>query len=410
MEEKSSSNYLIAVAAFVIVATFGGTRFAFGVFFKPLINELSWSRAVTSGAYSLSYITHGLVGLLIGRIIGRIGPRTIMTVEALCMGVGYVLMARTSQVWQLYLFYSVLIGIGNCVHVPILSTVSQQYSTRRGLMTGIVMAGVGVGQLIVPPLAAWMISTYDWRVAYVVIGIAALVLMIVPAQFLKYPENTPAAASAGERKHTGSVLGLDEPTVRDAVRTKQYWFIIAIHFCLAYCTMSVMVHIVPFATDLGMAPATAASVLSVIGAALIAGRVILGSAADKIGEERVFLVCFVLLVIASAGLLVIRQVWSFYAVALLFGLALSSSSVLGSTLIARIYGLKRHATIVGMATFSFTIGACISPYLFGYIHDLNNSYHEAFLTGVAVAALGLISTIMLVIHKAGDYGGWAAGA
>ncbi len=76
-EQKTSYNYIIAVAAFVIAATFGGTRFAFGVFFKPLINELGWSRAVTSGAYSLSYITHGLTGLLIGRIIGRVGPRLI---------------------------------------------------------------------------------------------------------------------------------------------------------------------------------------------------------------------------------------------------------------------------------------------------------------------------------------------
>ncbi len=284
---------------------------------------------------------------------------------------------------------------------PYSPPVSQNYTERRGLITGIVMAGVGVGQLIVPPLAAWMISVYDWRFSYIIIGIGALLLMMVSAQFLKYPGGRTADASTAGSGAALAEQSVGEPSVRDAMHTVQLWLIMAIQFCLAYCTMAVMVHIVPYTTALGIAPTVAASILSVIGGALIAGRVAMGAAADKIGEDRIFLIGFVLLAAASIGLLLVRQIAAFYLIAVLFGLALSTSSAIGSTLIARIYGLKRHAALFGMTTFSFTFGASISPYLFGYIHDLNTNYHEAFLTGVAVALLGLIAAVLLVARISG---------
>ena len=127
-------------------------------------------------------------------------------------------------------------------------------------------------------------------------------------------------------------------------------------------------------------------------------RIIIGNAADRIGEERVFLIGFLLLVIALIGFFFIEQAWGFYLFAVCIGFVFSTR-MLSSPLSARIYGLKAHATILSIVNFAIMIGAAISPYLFGYLHDVTNSYHLAFIVATIIAGLGLISAIILVLNK-----------
>ena len=124
-EKSTAGHLLVIIAAFSIMAIFGGTRLSFGVFFKPIMNELGWTRAMTAGAFSLSLITHGLVSLELGRLTDKFGPRVVLTICGIFMGAGYLLMSQLNTLWQLYLFYGVIVGIGTAVHVPILSTVAR---------------------------------------------------------------------------------------------------------------------------------------------------------------------------------------------------------------------------------------------------------------------------------------------
>ena len=396
---KSSGDYLVIVATFIIMSTFAGTRFTFGVFFKPVINDFGWTRALTSGAFSLTFVTHGFASLVLGRMTDRYGPRVALTICAVFTGIGHILMSQISEVWQLYLFYGIIIGIGSSVHVPILSTIAKRFKNRRSMISGIVMSGEGAGQLVIPPLAAWMITVCSWRQSYIILGVSALLLMLISAQFLGNRSGNEITPKKQEQHEPDAGM----PAIRVIARTKQFWIINILFFLLAFCAVSILVHIVPYITDIGIAPTAAAGVLAFIGIAIMIGRILLGIAADSIGEENLIAVCFILVLIALVGFLSFRAEWHFYLFAILFGLGVNVA-ILGSTLIARLWGLRAHATIFSIANFSFTAGAAISPYLFGYIHDVTDSYHLAFVTDITMALAGLVLAIILVRSLTDNHG------
>jgi OFA family oxalate/formate antiporter-like MFS transporter len=120
-----------------------------------------------------------------GGLNDRLGPRIVLTVCGVLIGVGFLLMSQIGALWQLYLFYGVIVGAGlGGTFVP-LTTTARWFVARRGLMTGIVTAGVGVGALIGPPIANWLITGYDWRRSYAILGSIVLGCVVVGAQLLR---------------------------------------------------------------------------------------------------------------------------------------------------------------------------------------------------------------------------------
>jgi MFS family permease len=173
------------VAFFIMVMSWAVYN-SFGVFFNPLLDEFSWTSAMTSGAFSLSMIIYGVLGIAVGALNDRFGPRIVVTFCGFLLGIGYLLMSQVNTLWQLYLFLGVIVGIGmSGVWVPQLSTVARWFVKRRTLMTGIVIAGAGIGQLIGPPVITRLISIYDWRLTFIILGGVVLVAMVLAAQFLK---------------------------------------------------------------------------------------------------------------------------------------------------------------------------------------------------------------------------------
>ena len=158
-EQRFFYGYIIvAVSFFIMLVTFS-FHISFGVFFKPLLTEFGWARAMTSGAFSVYMFLHGLLYIVTGRLNDKYGPRILTTACGIVLGLGYLLMSQISAIWQLYLFYGVIIAIGTSgLWVPLMSTVTRWFVKRRGLMTGITVAGIGTGTIIVPPLANWSIS------------------------------------------------------------------------------------------------------------------------------------------------------------------------------------------------------------------------------------------------------------
>jgi MFS family permease len=153
--------YLIIAACASIQAIGVGTYVTFGVFFGPLLDELGGSRASLSGAHSLAFLIAGLLGILVGRLTDRFGPRVLMTVAGFFFGFALLLMSSAAALWQVYLFYSVLLGIGlSAIDVIALSTTARWFFRRRGVMTGIVKMGTGSGQLVMPLVASALITGF----------------------------------------------------------------------------------------------------------------------------------------------------------------------------------------------------------------------------------------------------------
>jgi MFS family permease len=174
--------YNIVASGFIIQAVAIGAMFTYGVFFKEFQAEFGWTRATVSGASSLAFLVMGAAGIRAGRLNDRIGPKILVVVSGISMGLGYLLMSRIQAPWQLYLLYGVLVGTGFSTHdVITLSTVARWFAKRRGMMSGIVKVGTGSGQLVVPLIATALIAAYGWRNAYLIIGAAVLVILVTVA-------------------------------------------------------------------------------------------------------------------------------------------------------------------------------------------------------------------------------------
>jgi len=380
-----------------MLSTFG-TRFAFGVFFKPMLTEFGWTRALTSGAFSLSMVVEGLLGIVMGGLTDRLGPRIVLTLCGCLLGLGYLLMSRVGAIWQLYLFYGVIIGIGmSGAVVPLLSTVARWFVKRRSMMAGIVLTGTGLGTLIAPPVASWLISVYDWRTSYIILGGAVLVVVVLGAQLLRRDPAQMGQRPYGENKgeERGLKLGTEGFSLREAVYTRQFWVVFAMFLCFGICTFAIMVHIVPHATDLGISAASAANILAAIGGASIVGKVVLGNAADKIGIRQVFLICFLLWSASLFWLVPATEMWVFYLFAVVFGFAHGGIVASHAPILAGLFGLGSHGLILGVGGLSVTFGAAVGPFLAGYIFDITDSYQTAFLVCAAIAIVGLILTVVL---------------
>jgi len=249
IEPRIFYGHIIVGAGFAIQWISVGAMFTYGVFFKHLATEFGWSRATISGASSLTFLFLGLMGIIAGRLNDRVGPRIIMTVSGICLGLGFLLMSGLQAPWQLYLFYGVIVGSGLSTHdVVILSTVARWFVRKRGMMTGIVKVGTGAGQLVIPLLASVLIAAYGWRLSYVIIGSAVIILIVVVAQFMRRDPKQMGFLPDGGTKVEGPV---SEPAetgllLRDAIRTRQFWTLCLAYFTVLFCLLTIIVHIVPW--------------------------------------------------------------------------------------------------------------------------------------------------------------------
>jgi len=396
--------YIVAAACFAIQGIGIGTFISFGVFFKPLLAEFGWSRAAISGASSVNFLVAGLLGIFVGSLNDRFGPRLIMAVTGFFFGLGYLLMSQLHAIWQLYLFYGVVIGIGmSSIDVIMLSTVARWFVRRRGMMTGMVKVGTGAGQLVIPLLASMLIAAYGWRDAYVIIGALVLVLIISIAQLLRRDPGQMGLLPDGDKKTAVDEINLAGGglSLREAMRTKEFWTLCVVNLTVVYCLLTVMVHIVPHARDIGISAIKAAGILSTIGGVSMVGRLLTGIAIDRIGNKRSMMICSLILIASFLWLQVARELWMLYLFAVIYGLAHGGFFTVISPIVAEHFGISSHGVIFGIVVFSGTVGGAIGPLLAGHIFDLTGSYHLVFLilTALGIIALALTSLLRPVVGR-----------
>jgi MFS family permease len=398
-ERRLFYGYVIAAAAFLLMAVSSGAIFSFSVFFASLQAEFGWTRAVTSSAFSLNMFVQGMLGIAVGRLNDRFGPRIILTLGGLVLGTGFVLVSRVDALWQLYLLYGVVIGIGvSGGPVPLMSTVARWFRARRGLMTGIVMAGFGLGTMTVPPLADWLIRTLSWRSSFVAVGVLLLVVMPLAAQLLR---RDPAVKGLQPLGGHDVLDGTRAPAVArglqfsEAARTRQLWLLVAAFGAFGFSVQSIMVHVVIHATGLGLPPEAAARIMTAIGALGIVGRVSVGALADRHGAKRLLVSQYALLAISLFLFAIARDPWSIYGCAFAFGFAFGGIVPLNSHIVAELFGLRAHGAVLGATGLSIGIGGSLGPVFTGYCYDVLASYTVPFITCGVVSAVAALLTCLV---------------
>ena len=390
--------YIVGVAGLITSLIMVGTYHSFGIFFKPMAADFGWSRALVAGSRALSHFLYGLLGIVAGKLTDKFGPRVVLIGCGLFLGLGHLLMSEVSSIWQLYLFYGLLAGIGaSGIDTPVLSTIARWFSKRRGTITGIVKTGGGIGILSIPLLANWLILNYSWRDAYVIIGLITIIGVIVAAMFLKRDPAQVGQLPDGAQKIVGVGLSVDtrQFSLRDVLSTRQFWIMSAVWFSISFSVQIVMVHTAPHVTDLGISATSAATVVSTIGGFSIIGRLGLGTVSDLLGKKPAFIIALLSLTASIIMLLYARETWMFYVFTFLYGIAHGSFFTLISPMLAELFGLGSLGTILGAVMFIGTFGGTLSPVLAGRIFDTTGSYQGAFLLCLTFSTAAVILMFFL---------------
>ncbi|MEX2224313.1 MAG: MFS transporter, partial [Candidatus Rokuibacteriota bacterium] len=191
--------WIVVAGAFLILFMAYGTQYAFGVFFAALIDEFGWSRASLSGVFSLYAFTYAGFALVTGRLTDRWGPRAVISIGGVLLGLGLISMSRVSALWQPYVCYGLVAALGmSTAYVPCNATVAKWFTRRRGLAIGLASAGGSLGTFALPPVAHWIVSRLGWRWAYVVFGAAVLLALNALAALMRRDPETVGLVPDGD--------------------------------------------------------------------------------------------------------------------------------------------------------------------------------------------------------------------
>ncbi len=392
------------VVAAILVSNFimMGVNSSFGVFFKSLEGTFGLTRATTSAVLSGRMAFSCLSAVLGGWAIDRYGPKVVFSIMGLFIGISLILTSQTTAAWQLFVTYSLLMAIGvGAFYVVTTSTILRWFDRRRGLALGITGSGGGLGIAVMAPLAAFLIESFEWRNTLMMLGVIVWLVMIPVAQLLRkdpyeigaLPDGaTPDDLTARIKEDTTSppIISLGK-----VFQTKNFWSFLFIWVLLAFSWVFVLTHIVPHATDLGFSTIQSATILSLTGIAMIAGRLLTGALTEKISAKTIAIISSLLQAGVLLWLVWGQELWMLYLFGLLHGFAMGGFTTTISVLIGGTFGLKDIGKILGVLEIGIFIGAAAGPYFGGLIFDVSSSYTLAFLimAGTVLARIPLVALI-----------------
>ncbi len=398
--------YILVAVAFIIQVLVWGIYNSFGVFFNPLLDDFGWPRATISGAASLSQIALGVGAIVLGNLNDRFGPRILIVFCGILAGLGYFLMSQINSIWQLYIFHGLIVGIGvSGTDVILLSTTARWFIKRRGMMSGIVKIGTGVGIMIMPLVAAGLISNYGWRTSFQIIGIVLCVVLVLGAQLLRRDPARMGLLPDGEKTGNNLNQRLHETglSLAQAVRTLRFWMLCVAFFVILWCTFTIIVHFSPHMVDLGFSESFGATMISIIGGASIIGRLVMGITGDRLGNKRALLISFAILIASFAWLQLAGETWSILLFTAAYGFCHGGFYALISPTIAEFFGTRSHGAIFGIVIFCGSMGGAIGPLATGYIFDITTSYNVAFLVLLALSVMGFVSILFSGTRQRGSF-------
>jgi MFS family permease len=365
--------------------------FSFGVFLKPVTEDLGLSRGTLSTALGASTWLTALSCPTVGWLIDRWGTRRIMLPGILLFALavaGFALM-QASPLFLVYLIFAIVGFVGGVqTPIPYAAVLSHWFDRQRGLALGVATAGVGLGVALIPQLAAFLINRFGWREAYVGLAIAVLVLAFVPvAVFVRDP---PV-----ERPSNGGIAaalpGIDAFA---ALKSGTFWTLAIAFFLGVLAINGTIVHIVALLTDRGIALQIATGALSAAGLAIIVGRIICGFCLDRFWGPWVA-ICFFILPMLGIALLASGLSAPFPLIgAALCGAGIGAEIDLMAFFISRYFGLKAYGKIYGLMFMLFNVGTGLGPALSGRAFDIFHSYLQIFL----VYEVALAITCLLLVR------------
>jgi MFS family permease len=403
--------WIIVAVSFVTLFLVVGTHFSLGIFYLEILEDYSWTRGETAGAFSTMLVVHAVFSLAVGVLFDRLGPRKLFPLGGLAIAIGFAACSQIRAIWHLYVFLGGIaaVGISTLAFVPHMALIPNWFVRRRGMATGIVYAGIGSGQLVLAPVIQAMVSSIGWRAAFIVLA-TAIVLVVVPltAIFQRrrpeeiglYPDGVPPTEAPPPRHDLQSrpdhrtVDKAVEWTILQAARTPQFWLLMVTGTGLGMNLNTLMVHQMAFLTDVGYSKLLGASLLGVIGGLRSVGGMSLGSLSDRIGREMAYSIGSIAAFVGIMLLMSIQdtsQPWRLYLFVLTYGLGYGALGPVYAAAAADLFPGKHLGTILGVLEAGYGLGGALGAFVAGYLFDVLGSYVVSFTLVLGAIAISCAS-------------------
>jgi len=376
---------IVAAGAFMGCIAIGSI-FSLPVFLQPMSAATGWSRTDIAFAMTLNFIAMGVAAFGWGMMMDRIGPRPVLLCGSTVLGLGLVLASRAPNVAVFQFCYGVLVGVGGgAIFAPLMATVAAWFDRHRSLAISLVSAGMGVAPMTVAPIAAALVSTYDWRFAQLLVG-GAVWALLLPAALLVH--RAPAVAGDG-----GGRGGEPPMTVRAALMSPQFAVLGLTYFLCCATHSGPLFHTVSYAVSCGLPIMVAVSIYSVEGLSGLAGRIGFGLLGDRFGAKQAFVGGLLVQALAAGGYMFAHDQYEFYGVAIVFGFAYAGVMPLYAVLVRENFPVQIIGAVVGAATMASCLGMATGPLIGGVIFDTYGTYRwlyiSSFTTGLVAMAIML---------------------
>ncbi len=392
--------YLVGACVFIILYTGGVVSFGFTAVFEPIADEFGWSYAQISLASSLRGLEMGLLAPLMGLLVDRLGPRRLIFSGGILMSLGFLLLSRVSSIATFYGAFALLsIGMSTCTGTVLMTAVNNWFRRKAGVATGIVASGFGLGGLLIPAVTS-LADAFQWRAAMLIIGLGILAIVLPLSLVVRHkPEHygyqldgeAISPMESGETHVTPAIAEINV-SARQALIGRAFWHVAIASMCHSFVIGSVVTHMMPYLSSLGITRSTSSMVALVLPVASIGGRLGSGWLSDRLGRRYIFAASFALM---TAGLLFFSQVtagmmWLVVPFVITFSLGWGCSVTSRIAVLREYFGRGSFGAILGFTSGIMMLGNIAGAPLAGWIYDTWGSYQGAWLSFGALTLMGMV--------------------
>lgn len=380
---QSQYRWVIVAAGGLLSCVAIGSMFSLPVLLQSVARDTGWSVTGVSSAMTIGFLALAVGSMAWGTLSDRFGPRFVVLAGSVLLAASLALASRMTSLVGFQLVFGLLVGLGTAaIFAPMMACVTGWFDTHRGLAVSLVSAGMGVAPMTMSPLAALLVTSYDWRTTLLIIAGIAAVLMIPAALLVRRP---PALSG-------GPAAQADMPetmTVGQVLRSPPFLVLVATNFFCCAMHAGPIFHTVSYAVTCGIPLMAAVSIYSLEGLAGLGGRIAFGLAGDRLGVKRVIVAGLLIQSGGAMAFIFARDLGTFYAVAAVFGFVYAGVMPLYAVLARENFPLRMMGTVIGGTAMAGSLGMATGPLVGGLIYDSFASYRWLYV-GSSVVGLGAV--------------------
>ena len=393
-QEQPTYGWVIVFAGLIISLCMYGVIESFAIMFKPIAEQFAWDRGTVSVASMISWTSFGISSLICGRLSDRFGSKWVIITGGLFFVAGTFLMSQVQSLWQLYVYFGVVLAIGrSATGVPMVALVTKWFVKRQGLALAIAQSQ-NVGSAVFAPLAVFLLAHNDWRWSYIWLGV--ITLIVLPLSILMRDKKIePARAQPTGFTRADVHATTPGMTLGEAMRTRAFWTLNLMVLGCCMCHSCILLHGFNHMTDVGVLESVAARVVMLMAVFGMIGKIINGLLADRIGAKWAIALFLGLQAVMVPFFIEARQAPSFYSWAILFGLGFGGPMPVYAMLFREYFGTRAIGTILGAFFMVASIGMGSGGMMGGFLHSEFGDYVVPFLTSTSTGTLAALLALTL---------------